>query len=142
MELVEHYLDRVNNGRPHSLFHRRTLRGQVEQSRVKKPLLYAIYAVGARFSANPDVRAWEPRLLAEAKRLLQLGLEDVCLEHIQACILITTMCVDSSNSSEALFHRESQVSSHSSHVLCLLIKTVPSTRHRFSHGGYNEAQLG
>lgn len=123
MELVEHYLDRVNNGRPHSLFHRQTLRGEVEQSRVKKPLLYAICAVGARFSANPDVRAWEPRLLTEAKCLLKLGLEDVCLEHIQACILITTMCVDSSNSSEALFHRKWQVSLPS-HILCLLIQKV------------------
>ncbi|KAH7024888.1 fungal-specific transcription factor domain-containing protein [Microdochium trichocladiopsis] len=105
VEMVEHYLERINNGRPYSIFHPATLRAQVQRGTMNQPLLFVICAIGAKFSANPDVRAWESRLIAEAKRLLQLGMEDVCLEHIQACILISTMCVDLSNSSEVLYHR-------------------------------------
>ncbi|KAH7014586.1 uncharacterized protein B0I36DRAFT_338927 [Microdochium trichocladiopsis] len=105
MEMVELYLSKINNGRPHSLFHPATLRSQVQGGTLKRCLLYAICAIGCRYSANPDTRAREPRLVAEAKRLLQLGIEDVCLEHVQACILIKTVCIDSSNAAEALYHR-------------------------------------
>jgi hypothetical protein len=106
VEMVEHYLDKVNTGRPHNLFHPATLRSQFRNGTIKKALLYAICAIGSKFSVNPDVREWEARLAAESKRLLQLDIENICLENVQACILISTMNVGSSNSSEALYFRE------------------------------------
>lgn len=106
VEFVDHYLDKIHD-RPHSLFHPPTLRAQVRQGLVGKPLLYAICALGAKFSANPDTRAWEARLAAESKQLLQADLENVCLENIQTLLLIALLNLGNGNaSSEALFFRE------------------------------------
>lgn len=104
MEMVEHYLQRIHD-KAHSIFHPNTLRMQVASASIPKALLYAICAMGSKFSPHTAIRAWESRLVTESKRLLLADLENVCLENIQTCILIATLCVDSSNSSETLFFR-------------------------------------
>ncbi|KAK5058864.1 hypothetical protein LTR84_011128 [Exophiala bonariae] len=105
IELVEHYLDKFD-GRPHSIFHPATLRAQVRDGALKQTVLYAICAIGCKFSANPETRAQGFYLLAESKRLLQADLSNICLENIQACILIALLSVGHGESgSEALFFR-------------------------------------
>ncbi|KAH8901376.1 hypothetical protein GQ53DRAFT_707720 [Thozetella sp. PMI_491] len=105
VELVEHYLDKLHL-RPHSIFHPATLRSRVRTGTVGKALLYAVCALGSKFSANPDARGREARLVEESKRLLQADIENVCLENIQTSVLIATWCVGHGNgSSEALFFR-------------------------------------
>lgn len=102
--MIEHYLEKVND-KPHSIFHPATLRSQLNDGTIPKALLYAVCAIGSKFSTNPDVRAWETRLGTEAKRLLQADLENICIENIQTCLLVTTLSVDYCNTSEALYFR-------------------------------------
>ncbi|EMR62013.1 putative nadh dehydrogenase protein [Eutypa lata UCREL1] len=90
VSLVDHYLDEVHD-RPHSIFHPATLRTQVRDGSVGGALLCAICAIGSKFSSIPDRRALEARLTTEAKRLLQADLENVCLENVQACILVALL---------------------------------------------------
>ncbi|KAI9740012.1 MAG: hypothetical protein M1818_004763 [Claussenomyces sp. TS43310] len=105
VELVDHYLDKFF-GRPHSIFHPVTLRSLVGNGTLNKALLYAICAIGCKFSGNPDTRRQGSGLAAESKRLLQADLLNICLENIQACILIATLSVGHGDSaSEALFFR-------------------------------------
>lgn len=103
VSLVDHYLDEVHD-RPHSIFHPATLRTQVRDGSVGGALLCAICAIGSKFSSIPDRRALEARLTTEAKRLLQADLENVCLENVQACILVALLSAGNcQSSSEALF---------------------------------------
>ncbi|RAH44902.1 putative C6 transcription factor [Aspergillus brunneoviolaceus CBS 621.78] len=105
VELVDLYLAKVHD-RPHSIFHPATLRAQVRNGTVGKALLYAVCALGVKFSSYPDRRDLEARLTGEAKRLLQADLENVCLENMQTCILIATLSAGNCEpSSEALFVR-------------------------------------
>ena len=105
IELVDHYLDKFH-GRPHSIFHPATLRSLVHNGTLNEALLYAICAIGCKFSGNPDTRYKGPGLATESKRLLQADISNICLENIQACILVATLSVGHGDSaSEALFFR-------------------------------------
>lgn len=106
VELVEIYLEKVHD-RPHSIFHPATLRSDLCNGAVGGALLCAICAIGSKFSSKLDHRSLETRLTLEAKRLLQADLENVCLENIQASILIATLSSGNYQaSSEALFVRK------------------------------------
>lgn len=105
IELVDHYLDKFH-GRPHSIFHPATLRSQVQNGTLNEALLYAICAIGCKFSGNPDTRNQGSNLATESKRLLQADISHICLENIQACILVAMLSVGHGDSaSEALFFR-------------------------------------
>lgn len=105
IELVDHYLDKFH-GRPHSIFHPATLRSSVHNGSLKEVLLYAICAIGCKFSGNPETRVRGSGLAAESKRLLQADISNICLENIQACILVAMLSVGHGDSaSEALFFR-------------------------------------
>lgn len=106
-ELVENYLTMIHH-RPHSLFHPPTLREDVRENRVSRALLFAICSLGSRFSAGESFRQLETTFTVAAKRLLLQDLENICLENIQACILVANLCAAESNpTSEALFFRQS-----------------------------------
>lgn len=99
------YLDRFD-GRPHTIFHPSTLRSAVRNGTLNTALLYAICALGCKFSGNPDTRGQGVILAAESKRLLQADISNVCLENIQTCILIAILSVGHGDSpSETLFFR-------------------------------------
>lgn len=105
IELVDHYLDKFH-GKPHSIFHPATLRSLVRNGTLNEALLYAICAIGCKFSGNPDTRCQGSGLAAESKRLLQADISHICLENIQACILVAMRSVgDGDRASEALFFR-------------------------------------
>lgn len=106
VELVNHYLDKIHD-RPHSLFHPAILRAQVQEGTVSDCVLFAICALGSRFSANPDTRQLETSLAMESKRLLQAGLEQISLENIQTFLLLALLDFGNGNSSsEILFFRK------------------------------------
>ncbi|KAE8414548.1 hypothetical protein BDV36DRAFT_311748 [Aspergillus pseudocaelatus] len=103
--LVQEYLSKIH-GRPHCIFHTATLWRDIRNRRIGKALLLAICAMGAHVSSRPNLRSLQSLLTTEAKRLLQMDLERVCLENVQTCILVANLCVAHANpSSEFLFFR-------------------------------------
>ncbi|KAK1708004.1 fungal-specific transcription factor domain-containing protein [Colletotrichum lupini] len=110
--LVDYYLDKLHN-RPHSLFHPAKLRQEVQDGSISRILLLAICSMGSRFALDEETRALEAGLMEESKRMLLANLENVCVENIQACILIANLCAAHLNpSSEALFFRTGISLSH------------------------------
>lgn len=106
VDLVEIYLTKVH-GQAHSIFHPSTLRRQLHDDSVPAALLYAMSALGSKFSPKPDDRTVGRHLAMESKRLIQADMENICLENIQACILISMLCAGNCCvSSEALFIRK------------------------------------
>lgn len=104
--LVEMYLTKIH-GQAHSIFHPPTLRWQLHNKSVPKALLYAMSALGSKFSPDPQHRETGRHLALEAKRLLQADMENICLENIQACILVSMLGAGNCQiSSEALFIRK------------------------------------
>ncbi|KAG4291360.1 hypothetical protein FPRO06_03246 [Fusarium proliferatum] len=105
IEFVESYLTHLD-GRAHSIFHQETLRRQVRRKEIGDALLYAICALGSKFSPKSEHRALEAPLMKGAKRLVQADLENVCIEHVQTCILLSLLSAGNCHtSSETLFLR-------------------------------------
>lgn len=60
--------------------------------------------IGNRFAKDPEIRSRGPLYAAEAKKLLKDDLEHVCVQNIQACILIGNICLgDSDPDAESLY---------------------------------------
>ncbi|KPM41922.1 hypothetical protein AK830_g4670 [Neonectria ditissima] len=105
VEFVDYYLGKVH-GRPHCIFHPGTVRAQLRNRSIRAGLLYALCAIGSKFSPLPDRRVLEARLTAEAKRLVQADLENACIENVQACVLLALLTAGNcQTSSAALFAR-------------------------------------
>ncbi|KAM5370350.1 hypothetical protein ACJA88_009931 [Fusarium oxysporum] len=105
IEFVESYLTHLD-GLPHSIFHQETLRRQVRDKEIGDALLYSICALGSKFSSKSEHRALEDPLTKEAKRLVQADLENVCIENVQTCILLSLLSAGNCHtSSETLFLR-------------------------------------
>ncbi|KAH8767475.1 hypothetical protein F5883DRAFT_495379 [Diaporthe sp. PMI_573] len=103
--LVEIYLTKVH-GQAHGIFHCPTLRRQLSNKSVPRTLLYAMSAIGSKFSPSPEHREMGRKLALESKRLLLADMENICLENIQACILVAMLSAGNCHvSSEALFIR-------------------------------------
>lgn len=106
IEFVESYLAHLD-GRAHSMFHQETLRRQVRRKEIGDALLYSLCALGSKFSPKPEHRALGIMLTKEAKRLVQADLENVCIENVQTCILLSLLSAGNChNSSETLFLRK------------------------------------
>ncbi|KAI3575607.1 hypothetical protein IWW34DRAFT_809061 [Fusarium oxysporum f. sp. albedinis] len=105
IEFVESYLTHLD-GLPHSIFHQETLRRQVRDKEIGDALFYSICALGSKFSPKSEHRALEDPLTKEAKRLVQADLENVCIENVQTCILLSLLSAGNcQTSSETLFLR-------------------------------------
>lgn len=101
--LVQNYLYYIHD-RPHSLFHRKTLWRDIETGSLKSGLLYSICSLGSPFVQDPEVKLLRPRLTAASKRMLQIHMEDVCLQNVQTAILLANLChADLQPHSEALY---------------------------------------
>lgn len=102
-ELLQLYFYYVHD-RPHSLFHKRSLQQSLNEGTLNKALLCAVCSFGCRFHHDSAVRAKEAGLTAEAKRLLNADIENVCLEAVQTALLISSLAAAESNAtSEALY---------------------------------------
>lgn len=104
--LVEIYLDKVHD-RPHSIFHPATLRARLRNGSLNGALLHAICAIASKFSGPPECGSLEDQFASEAKRLLKADLENVSLDNIKTCILLSTLSAGNcQTSSEALYMRK------------------------------------
>lgn len=103
LELVDVYIALLHD-KPHSLFHEPSIRQAVQAETISKQVLCGILALSARFHNDAAVRAQGTAFAQEAKRLLKEDVETICIENIQACILVANACgaVNEGNS-EALF---------------------------------------
>lgn len=102
-ELIEYYIKYLHD-KPHAVIHVPTLRRDVEQGVITKPLLYSILALSARFHDSPSVKNLGGRLAEEAKLLLQASLETITLANVQAWIVLANNCgANAKSSAEALY---------------------------------------
>ncbi|KAJ4262873.1 hypothetical protein NW762_006486 [Fusarium torreyae] len=92
MHLVDLYF-RFIHDQPHSLFHEPTFKASAAAGIVSQPVLLGMIGMSARFAAQPDIVARGPMYRAKAKAALKDDLEHVCIENIQACILIGNNCM-------------------------------------------------
>lgn len=106
VSLVETYLTKVH-GQAHTIFHPSTLRRQLSNDSVPMVLLHAMSAIGSKFSAISQHRDMGYELGSKARQALLADMENICLENIQACILVAMLSAGNCNiSSEALFIRK------------------------------------
>ncbi|KAL5601529.1 hypothetical protein FOBRF1_009062 [Fusarium oxysporum] len=87
MYLVDLYFRFIHDS-PHSLFHEPTFKTSAAQGTVSKPVLLAMLGLSARFATEPDIVARGPMYRAQATAALKEDLEHICIENIQACILV------------------------------------------------------
>ncbi|CVL11123.1 uncharacterized protein FPRN_10941 [Fusarium proliferatum] len=87
MYLVDLYFRFIHDS-PHSLFHEPTFKASVAESTVSKPVLLAMLGLSARFATSPDIVARGSVYRAQATASLKEDLEHICIENIQACILV------------------------------------------------------
>lgn len=90
LELVELYFDFIHD-KFHSIFHRPSLTEDVRQGVVPPVILFAIFALSARFSENEAFSGIAPRerskpFYDESARLVDI--RDTSISTIQACILL------------------------------------------------------
>jgi hypothetical protein len=102
-ELCDLYISHIHD-KPHTLFHEPTLRQQVADGTVSRAILYGIMGLSARFSTHAEIRLQAEKFTIESKRELKADLENICLENVQACIIVGNLCgAEGNNDSEALF---------------------------------------
>ncbi|KAF6523223.1 hypothetical protein HZS61_014751 [Fusarium oxysporum f. sp. conglutinans] len=70
------------------LFHEPTFKASAAEGTVSKPVLLAMLGLSARFATEPDIVARGPMYRAQATAALKEDLEHICIENIQACILV------------------------------------------------------
>ncbi|KAF5262559.1 hypothetical protein FOXYS1_6712 [Fusarium oxysporum] len=87
MYLVNLYFRFIHDS-PHSLFHEPTFKASAAEGTVSKPVLLAMLGLSARFATEPDIVARGPMYRAQATAALKEDLEHICIENIQACILV------------------------------------------------------
>jgi hypothetical protein len=105
--LVDLYFRFIHNS-PHSLFHEPTFKASVAEGTVSKPVLLAMMGMSARyirpwiclnqsigrvsqktrFATQPDIVARGSTYRAQASVALKDDLENICIENVQACILV------------------------------------------------------
>ncbi|CAK7207119.1 hypothetical protein SEUCBS139899_009927 [Sporothrix eucalyptigena] len=101
--MVDFYF-RLINDKPHSLFHEATFRAALVAGTASRTVVLCMMAMCARFSPLPAVRACAPRYIAAAKTALKANLEHVCVENIQACIMVGNIVAgDCDTDAESLY---------------------------------------
>ncbi|KPM41263.1 hypothetical protein AK830_g5279 [Neonectria ditissima] len=103
LHLIDLYF-RFIHDQPHSLFHEATFKESFLAGTASQPVLLAMMGMSARFATQPDIRARGPMYCAKAKATLKDDLEHVCIENIQACILVGNNCMgDCDADAESLY---------------------------------------
>ncbi|KAL0944510.1 uncharacterized protein CTRU02_202397 [Colletotrichum truncatum] len=92
--LVEAYIQYIHD-RPHSIFHVPTLRADVRHKQLHPSTYYALLSYGARLSSDKAIFAMAEPLFERARRHLHVDIEIVCLDNIQACILLAHLAAAS-----------------------------------------------
>ncbi|KAF2189103.1 hypothetical protein K469DRAFT_626977 [Zopfia rhizophila CBS 207.26] len=101
-ELVELYF-RLIHDKPHTLFYQPTLKRQIQNGSVHLAVLYGVLGIAARFSSD-DTRLRTSEFGACAKAFLKKDIDRICLENVQASVLIGNICgAESDSDAESLF---------------------------------------
>ncbi|KAJ4205028.1 hypothetical protein NW759_014694 [Fusarium solani] len=87
IHLVDLYF-RFIHDQPHSLFHQPSFKASVVAGTASQPVLLSMMGMAARFATQPDIRSRGPVYCAQGKVALKDDLEHICIENIQACILV------------------------------------------------------
>lgn len=104
IQLVELYLRFVHD-RPHSLFHEKTLLGEIHMGTIPEALLLAICAVGCRFADKVEQCNLSPALTTQSSVLFCRQLEEISLANIQTAILLANLyAATQKNELEALYY--------------------------------------
>ncbi|WZH47740.1 Zn2-C6 fungal-type domain-containing protein [Fusarium acuminatum] len=74
--------------KPHTLFHEPTFKASVAEGTVSQPVLLAMMGMSARFATQPDIVARGVVYRKKACAALKEDLENICIENVQACILV------------------------------------------------------
>ena len=102
-ELIDLYICYIHD-KPHSLFHEPSLRRAARDGTLHPGVLFGIAGLSARFSPNPQIRSQGNAFAERARAFVQSDLENVCLENVQAFILVGNVCLAGSNpDSESLY---------------------------------------
>ncbi|KAF3916728.1 hypothetical protein ABW20_dc0106802 [Dactylellina cionopaga] len=103
-KLVDLYFDYIHD-KPHILFHEPSLKRSVRDGTVSRTVLLSLIAISARFADDPEVRALGPAYAQEAKSCFKAELERVCIENIQAAIVIANIFLAEGDSrAESLYY--------------------------------------
>jgi hypothetical protein len=89
-ELVELYFDYIHD-QFHSIFHRPSFKDDVSADQVPHVILFAIFALGARFSTNEAFAGIDPRERGEVYREASerlFSIRDMSSTTIQVCLLL------------------------------------------------------
>jgi hypothetical protein len=106
-ELVDLYIGYIHN-KPHSLFHQPSLRKAARDGTLNHGVLFGIAGLSARFSANPQIRNQGHVFANRARIFVQTNIENICLENVQAFIIVGNVCLAGSDSdSESLYFGKS-----------------------------------
>ena len=102
-ELIDLYICYIHD-KPHSLCHEPSLRRAAREGILHHGVLFGIAGLSARFSSNPQIRSQVNAFAEQARKFVQLDLENVCLENVQAFILVGNVCLAGSNpDSESIY---------------------------------------
>jgi hypothetical protein len=96
-DLVDLYICYIHN-KPHSLFHEPSLRQAARDETLNHGILLGIAGLSARFSANPQVRNQGHIFANQARIFVQTNIENICLENVQALIIVGNVCFARPNS--------------------------------------------
>ncbi|KAK6385589.1 hypothetical protein LTS17_001158 [Exophiala oligosperma] len=106
-ELVHLYFAHIHNTH-HSLFHEPTVLSQVRNGSLPEVLLYAMMALGSRFSESPSLASVERRSrgIEPAQRAFALfDMTDISVTTVQAAVLLGTICfTESKAEAESLYY--------------------------------------
>lgn len=118
------YISHIHD-KPHTLFHEPTLRQQVADGSVSRAILYAVLGLSARFSSHAGIRLQTEKFAMDSKRELKADLDHICLENVQACILVGNLCgAEGNNDTEALFFG---IAMRMARILHLAVESINET---------------
>lgn len=93
LDVVEKYIEYVH-GQPHCLFHAPSLMESVKHKTAYRTILYGIIGLAAQFSSlfKEQSKYSQVMYMNESKRALRNEADHVCLENVQAAVLVTNIC--------------------------------------------------
>ncbi|KAH7405634.1 fungal-specific transcription factor domain-containing protein [Phaeosphaeria sp. MPI-PUGE-AT-0046c] len=89
-ELIELYFDYIHD-QFHSMYHRATFMEDMSNGRISKLVLFAMFALSARFSNNQAFAGTDPKARGDIYRVASeklFSIRDITTETVQACILL------------------------------------------------------
>ncbi|KAK6538411.1 hypothetical protein TWF694_011287 [Orbilia ellipsospora] len=102
--LIDLYFDYIHD-KPHVIFHEPSFKKGVKEGWATRGLVLCMIALSARFAEDPEIRSRGPAYAQGAKSCFKAELERVCIENVQAAIIIANICLAEGDSrAESLYY--------------------------------------